>query len=66
MPKVPRRYPDARVELTVATKDHNLESGIEQLNPILKQILNARDSPLVNPDWISEKFGRLTFSQTGK
>jgi hypothetical protein len=61
-------YPDGRIKLTVATEDHNLESGIKQLNPILKDILEATDAPFpwTKGDWVKEKFGRLTFSQTGK
>jgi hypothetical protein len=63
---VDRPYPDGRITLTVDTGDHNLESGIKQLNPILRDILEARDAPLPwkNPDWVG-KFGRLTFSQSG-
>jgi len=56
---------DARLVLTVATKDHDLDSGVQQLNPILRQILEARDAPWKDPDWTRANFGRLTFSQTG-
>lgn len=57
---------DARLTLTVGLEDHDLESGFKQLNPILRQILESRDAPQLNPDWLmSGKFGRLTFSQSG-
>jgi hypothetical protein len=63
---VDRPYPDGRITLTVDTGDHNLEEGLKQLNPILRDILEARDAPMPwkNPDWVG-KFGRLTFSQSG-
>jgi hypothetical protein len=64
---MPDTYPDARIVVAVETKDHNLQTGIKQLNPILKGILEGLTSPPRTPgDLVSEKFGRLTFSQTGK
>jgi len=62
---MPEHYPDARILVAISTKDHDLQGGIEQLNPILKQILASRGAPLRLPGGaVSENFGRLTFSQT--
>jgi hypothetical protein len=61
-------YPDGRIKLTVDTGEHDLEAGIKQLNPILRDILDARDAPMPwkNPAWSDvANFGRLTFSQVG-
>jgi hypothetical protein len=61
------RFPDARIVISVATKNHNLTTGVRQLNPILKGILEGRGGGLIPPgDKVSENFGRLTFSQTPK
>jgi hypothetical protein len=61
-----RPYPDGRITLTVDTGDHDLAAGIKQLNPILAQILEAKDAPMPwkDPEWVG-KFGRLSFSQSG-
>jgi hypothetical protein len=59
-----RKYPDARLTLTVATENHDLESGVKQLNPILREILDSRGGPLTDPDLGVAKFGRLTFSSS--
>jgi hypothetical protein len=57
--------PDARMMISVSTEGtHDLEKGIQELNPILQEILQARLSP---PDtgraMRQTRFGRLRFSQ---
>ena len=62
-------YPDARIEVSVVCENHSLESGVRQLNPILKQILEARKAAGIKPDRPVSKpnphFGKLRFSQRG-
>lgn len=58
-------YPDARIDIAVTCENHELESGVKQLNPLLKQILEARQkaSPHLKPKGgKNSHFGRLTFS----
>jgi hypothetical protein len=62
---MPERLPDARFVITLATEGDDLDKGLDQLNPILKEILIGRMRPTVGPLMLAEKFGRLTFSQTG-
>jgi hypothetical protein len=57
------QLPDARIVVTVATQEHDLQSGVEQLNPILQEILAARTASLSVQPWGRNTFGRLTFSQ---
>jgi hypothetical protein len=57
-------YPDARIEVSVSTKNHDLESGIKQLNPVLQEILQARSATTKKPGAKPRSpFGRLRFSQ---
>jgi hypothetical protein len=63
-------YPDGRVKLSVVLDEHDLESGVKQLRPILQDILTSMDAPWPwnHPGWegvAEDKFGRLTFSQHG-
>jgi len=60
--------PDARMMITVSTEgSHDLEAGIQQLNPILQEILKARLSPSAIEPAMRPRmpFGRLRFSQYG-
>ena len=60
-------YPDARIEVSVVCENHELESGVKQLNPILREILNARMTHGQTPKRPARPknphFGRLRFSQ---
>lgn len=67
MKEVTLEYPDAIIEVSVVCENHELKSGVEQLNPILQEILKARQAggrkPKAKPK--NPHFGRLTFSQRG-
>ena len=57
-------FPDARIEIAVVCENHELESGMKQLNPLVKQILQARQQTgAIKPHMPNSHFGRLTFSQ---
>ncbi len=62
-------YPDAVIKMSVKCENGELESGFQQLNPILQEIVRARAAALGNPDEVrplrggNPHFGRLTFSQ---
>jgi hypothetical protein len=58
-------YPDARIEVAVVCENHELLSGVTQLNPLLKQILEARSKSGQTVELRPQNphFGRLRFSQ---
>jgi hypothetical protein len=61
--------PDARISVTVATDPkHDLESALNQLNPILRQIVQARDAVQpaegAAPQATPVGFGRIHFSRS--
>ena len=62
-------YPDARITLSVKCENGDLESGLQQLHPILRAVVVARMAALgiVEPEeppvYTNPHFGRLTFSQ---
>jgi len=66
-------FPDARIEIAVVCENHELQSGYDQLNPLLQQIVVARaaaaklsKTKLAKPKGPKNPhFGRLTFSQRG-
>ena len=65
-------FPDARIEIAVVCENHELQSGYEQLNPLLQQIVAARQAAakltktkLARAKPKNPHFGRLTFSQRG-
>jgi hypothetical protein len=57
-------YPDARILVALSTDPDDLDTGLDKINPILKEILIGRiRRPEGDPISVS-KFGRLTFSST--
>jgi len=58
-------FPDARIEISVVCENHELASGVKQLNPLLQAILKSRAAAGLKPKPKPKNphFGRLTFSQ---
>jgi hypothetical protein len=65
----PLEYPDARLTLSVKCENGELESGLRQLNPMVKEMARARaaalgdSAPRAMDRTGNPHFGRLTFSQ---
>lgn len=63
------QYPDARITLSVKCENGDLDSGVQQLHPILRAVVEARMAargsaePELPPEHPNPHFGRLTFSQ---
>jgi hypothetical protein len=65
MSKDSHEYPDAIINVSVVCENHDIQSGLKQLNPILQEIVKARAASGVAPMARTKNphFGRLTFSQ---
>ena len=64
MPEDSTNASQAKIEVSVSTENHDVQSGVKKLNPILQEILQSVKAPSAAPGKVRPlRFGRLTFSQ---